>query len=336
MDNQLNEHNIDLDDPETEYYCSPLEIDKSSGLNRLQKLILYNDKINQYDNIKTLIKTQPELINEPNTQGWTALMIACTNSRKYKTLDIIKLLLNFHDIDVNHQQIRGWTALMLSARNSNIYSNIDTVRLLLSNPNIDVNMQNNEGWSSLMFASRDSHDGSNIETVRLLLSSPNINVNQGHHSNWTSLMFSLGNCGYSDYDGNGSDIETVELLLKYHDIDPNIQNDDGNTALMLFLKYRARNHLNCAKIIKYLLEQEHTTKFNLDLMNRKHKSALDYAIRTQKLDIIELLCSHGASLSNSMYTIERLQGRGLHDMVKIIQSYDIPTKGVMFDNTQKD
>jgi len=153
MDDQFDESNIYLDDPETEYYCSPFT--KSTGFNKLQKLIMYNHRVNQYDQIVELIVDHPELINQQNTNGWTSLMLAVRNANKYNMFEVVELLVAHRvssDIGINLQCIDGWTALMHAARYSDTDSNVETVRLLLKHPGVDIQLQNSHGWSALMLA----------------------------------------------------------------------------------------------------------------------------------------------------------------------------------------
>jgi len=327
MDNQFNdqfnESNINLDDPETTYYCSPLECDKSTGFNRLQKLILYNDKVNQYDNIKELIKSQPKLINQPNTRGWTPLMIACTNSRKCKTLDIIKLLLDCPGINVNAQQCDGWTALMTAARNSNRYSNIETVELLLKHPDINVNLQMNDGWDSLMLVARHSNMGSCDGALELLLNCPDIDVNHQQHNGWSALMLAVGKAGLD------INIQTIRLLLKNNNHNINLRNISGKTVLMICIEHCYG--IECEQVARLILSYASDIDIDIDLQDVGHETALDHAIGKNNLNVIKLLCDYGASLAKSRYTIERLKSYGSHDIVTIIESCDVPTKGVVVD-----
>jgi len=286
MDNQFDNQNIDLDDPEIEYWSSPLDIDKSTGFTRLQKLILYNHKVNQYDNIKTLIKTHPELVNQPNTRGWTALMIACTNSRKCKTLDIIKLLLECPGIDVNAQQCTGWTALMLAVRNSNRYSTDETVELLLNDSRgLNVNLQTTDKeWSCLMFAaSNDIWD---------------------------------------------RELKTMGILLKHveYDFDVGLRDSDGKSVLIIAVE-NIIEHCRFQRV-KLLLGYKGTAQLDINLVDNCGKTALDYGIKNRDTEIVDLLYQYGASLAHSKYTIELLQNMGLYDIVEIVKSYDVPTKGV--------
>ena len=43
--------------------------------------------------IRQLLETQPSLLNETNTLGWTALMLSCRNSRTNSTEETVRVLL---------------------------------------------------------------------------------------------------------------------------------------------------------------------------------------------------------------------------------------------------
>jgi len=281
MDNQFNPHNINLNDPETEYYYIPFETDKSTGFNRLQKLILYNHKVNQYESIKELITTQPELINQPNTAGWTALAIACANSKKYNLLDIVKLLLDCPYININHQNKHGSHALISAVMFGD--SHIECIELLLGHPGLNINLQNNSGVTALTFASR-----------------------------------------YSD---SYSSVQTVELLLKYGAV-VSLQNLNGLTAIMMAVFVNNDIHVQTAKILL------NYCKFHSDInmTDNNGLTALDYAINFNYLEIVDLLYANGTSIAHTRYTMESLQIENRLDIINIIKSYDVPTKGVMGDD----
>jgi len=158
-----------------EYPCS--SITKSSGFTPLMHAVMDKD-LNQ---VKELIKNSKEdnfskegkSLDSKNTEGWTALMLACRNSNvgnKEIGLEIVKVLLK-GGADPNLKNNKGWTALMHASRNSNTDSSIETVELLLSpkGGKADPNLKNNDGNTALMFASRYSNKESSIETVELLL-----------------------------------------------------------------------------------------------------------------------------------------------------------------------
>jgi len=320
MDNQFNELNLYIDDPGTEYFCSPLGCDISSGFNQLQKMILYNDKKNMYDEIKILIDTRPELINHQNGQGWTALMIACTNSRKYNTLGIIELLLKCPCININAQQCRGWTALMLAARNSNTFSNIETVRLLLGHPNTDIHLKQIDGHSALILAAIDINTDSKIEILELLLKDSRYMVTDSiiHDNGPTALSFVAGRICRN--------IQAVKLLLD-NGVDVNYQ-PKYNKQTALMHSVTGDNSDDCVQVTDLLLKYG----ANCDLVDYQDKTALSYAIDYGFMKMVDLLCAHGASFEKTGYTIDMLEQQGKHDIIKIIQSYDIPSKGVVCDS----
>jgi len=320
MDAQFNEHNLYIDDPKTKYWCSP--INKSKGFTLLHKLILYNHKHDQYDQIKQLITRQPELINKPNKHGWTALMIACTNSRKYQTLNIIKLLLKCPCINVNTQQNTGWSCLMIAARNSTTYSNIETVRLLLDHPGIDVNLINMYSHTALTLAVRDLDAGSDIETIELLLKN-GVDMNYVNRDDGMTPLLTIAFRTKRE-----SDALAVKLFLE-HDVNVNFMSRAGRTTLMYAVTDEDPISI---QIVKLLLSD---SKCDIDFANNDGETALGRAIYYKRMGMIDLLCSYGASLANTKYTLDELTKDGKFDIVKIIESFDMPTKGVMNDDNNK-
>jgi ankyrin repeat protein len=309
MDHQFNPNNIHLDDPQTPYYSSPLAIDRSTGFNQLQKLILYNHISNQYDPIQKLINSNPELINKLNTRGWSSLMIACINSRKFKLNNIIKLLLSQPNINVNARLPNGWSSLMLACRNISTLSNIETVRLLLKCPDIDVNLQDINGNTPLMIATEYSNNDSSIETINLLLSHPDCNVNLKRNDGYTTLMLAV----------IVNNVEAVRLILKRDDCDVSLQHNAGSTALILAISRDIR-------IIELLLDRKYNA---VNVVDKAFKTALDYAIELENLGIIELLCRYGAGLEYTNYTVNRLLHNGKREIVELLGRFDVPVKGVM-------
>jgi len=234
MDNQFEGLDINEINPEKTYYCS--EVSRSTGFTLLMKYMLLDKDIVLMNNIKKYILTLTiEEINKQNTEGWSALNIACRNSEKYCNYEIIKLLLD-NKADINMKNNDGWTALIVSSRYSSTDSNTKTVKLLLDYK-ADLNIKNNNGWTALLVSSRYSSADSNIETIKLLLDYK-ADINIKNNDGWSALIL-------ASFDSN---IETVELLLdnkanpniiiedkfKYMDIENKILNNNPNKLYNLF------------------------------------------------------------------------------------------------------
>lgn len=207
---------------EKEYSCSPNVIAKH--FNKLMYLIININNIHNGRNFfKEYIRDNENEINEMNSAGWSALMIAVRNSKKFNLLEEIKLLIK-KGADINVTNKDGWSSLMLASRYSNENSNIETVKLLI-NKKADINATNKTGCSSLMIASRFSNDTSNIETVKLLIEK-GADVNAKDNEGWTPLMMA------SRYSNEKSNNETVKLLIE-NGANINIINQSKVSALLL-------------------------------------------------------------------------------------------------------
>lgn len=148
-----------------EFKCS--KITTSSGFTPLMHLIMNNsiEDVKEYLNYKD----QLEEINKQNDKGWTALMLACRNSKIIPDgIEKVKLLLNRSDVNINKQEDDGWTALMMACGSSNEDSSLDTVKELLSHSDIDINKQDKRGYTALMIACLYSNTNSSLDTIKLL------------------------------------------------------------------------------------------------------------------------------------------------------------------------
>src|SRR5271166_326871 len=111
---------FDIPDPNKEYQCS--EKMKSTGFTLLMKLVMRARKEGVMDYLKSYISTlTKEELDKKNTKGWTALMLAATNSHKYSNVDVLRMLLK-NGANPNLQKNKGLTALMMASNYSNTYS----------------------------------------------------------------------------------------------------------------------------------------------------------------------------------------------------------------------
>jgi len=179
--------------------CSPYT--KATDFTQLMLCVLKND-----------LENAPHYlfeINAKNSEGWTALHIACRNSRTFSSEDMVDFLLK-NGADPNAKENGGLTPLHLASIYSNSDSSLETVELLLRS-NADPNVKACYNYTPLHLASRHSNDTSSLATVEALLRSgadPNAKDNCG----WTPLHFASI---YSCYN-NIISLATVKLLLRYN------------------------------------------------------------------------------------------------------------------------
>lgn len=169
--------------------------------------------------ITTLLADPDILINQVDTNGWTALMWAASRGHTAT----VTALLAISCIEVNHANNKGETALMWAAR----CGHTATVAELLTAPGILVNQANNNGETALMLASFNNH----LTTVAKLLTAPRILVNQADNNGMTALMLAT----------SWKDTATFAALLAVPDILVNLANNKGETPLMLATRY---GHMN--------------------------------------------------------------------------------------------
>lgn len=106
------------------------------------------------EQVKELIKTQPNCINQKNADGYTPLIVACYRSNNEVAVFFIE-----NGALINEISPMG-TALMASI----VKGNKDIVALLLKK-NADVNLTDNQGTTPLMYAVQFK----NSEVVKWLL-----------------------------------------------------------------------------------------------------------------------------------------------------------------------
>lgn len=93
------------------------------------------------EQVKELIKTQPNCINQKNAEGYTPLIVACYRSNNEVAVFFIE-----NGALINEISPMG-TALMASI----VKGNNDIVELLLKK-NADVNLSDNQGTTPLIYA----------------------------------------------------------------------------------------------------------------------------------------------------------------------------------------
>ena len=275
-----------FDDPEREYYCSPNI--RSSKFPHIHKCVMKTSKypfLNQY--IDIYLSLNPQVIDEQNEKGWTALMLSARNSRTDSSEKTVKLLLE-HGAKVNIQKNDGWTALMLSAGNSRTHSSEETVKLLLEH-GAKVNIQDKNGTTALMISAIYSRTDSSEETVKLLLEH-GTDVDIQNKKGLTALMLAARNSK------TDSSEKTVKLLLD-HGANIDIQEEGGQTALMMTVRH-PRTY-STKETVKLLLEHG----ANVEIQEQDGLTALMYAAWNSRTDsseeIVKLLLEYRSNIHHT-------------------------------------
>src|SRR5205085_6307807 len=124
-------------DPLVEYKGSPYA--NSKGFTKLMKwVLLTNEHPELLLDIEFLIKSNPEILDKQNEQGWTALMMACRNSKTWSSDSTVELLITYK-ANLDLQTPYGSTALILACANYTLDSSETTIKLLLNagaNPDV--------------------------------------------------------------------------------------------------------------------------------------------------------------------------------------------------------
>ena len=124
----------------------------------------------------------------------------------------------------------------------------------------------------------------NLKDAILLIGELNCNVNWVNHKNWTPLIIASR---YSYYD-------VIKTLLKRQDLLINHQNLDGNSALLALdyfeFSFRSTHVSVCLELFI------NDARIDVNLVNKRGRSALWWAYRWRSTKNIKLLISHGAKV----------------------------------------
>lgn len=271
----MNTEFIDLLPPNAnEYYTCNFGNGKiSSGFTHLMKLVLCVKKFPESINlIEKIVCETPDEIDKKNTNGWTALMLACTNCETHSDIATVKLLLN-HGANIEKCNNARENSLMLACVNSNKCSSNECVKILIDT-GVNINYYFGElNRTYLMTTCGCVGDGSNCETVKLLIDA-NANVNFQDIYGRTSLMMTTdyytikmlidagADVNMLDYYGssvlmrmccryeNKIENKCIKLLIK-SGADINYQTTNGFTAIMGLCRW-TNKHTN--ELIKILLD----------------------------------------------------------------------------------
>lgn len=211
-----------------------------------------------------------ELASAQQTNGETALMLACKNGH----LNIAKLLVLYH-ADVNTPSSNGKTALMCAAMSGHY----DVVKFLLElGPMLDVQDQQDE--TALMMAA--SHGYSNV--VQILIQEGAL-LNLSNNNGETALMLAVRQRGPTWRPSVEHQVETVRLLV-YAGCDMNHQDGQGWTTLMYLAKSNQETGL--VEMLSLLLE----SGADPNIQNRNGLTALILACKNSTTCVIQWLASY--------------------------------------------
>ena len=262
------------------------------ALNRgnLQNAIAYLNSPSSWDSF-------PDLLNEVNEDGYTALMFVANQDPSQLGLTLINALLH-RGADPNIRHKNGTTALIISVKK---YWFDAFITLL--NYNADPNIQDANKSTALMYA---AENGANLFVRRLIEKGANVNI--VNYINWTALIYASMNKQFfvvkellkANADPNiktklGATALTFAIKHATNNIvkelldanaHPNIRDIRGYTPLMLAVKRRGNEDENIS-IVEHLLN----AKANILLKNNKDRNmtALDYAINESSYEIINIL-----------------------------------------------
>lgn len=121
---------------------------------------------NSLDEMSKIINETPNTINDQDTYGMTALMLASKNSRTVSSNEAVEILIKA-GCDLNIQNINGFTALMLSVIYQMTTSSEKTVEILI-NAKCKLNLVSGTGKTALFYAIENSFNGSGSNTIKML------------------------------------------------------------------------------------------------------------------------------------------------------------------------
>lgn len=214
--------------------------------------------------VRSILTRNSQAANFKDSGNMTALMRAAY----WKHCEVVEVLLEYN-ANVNIQGHQNRTALMMAAQEGS--ENI--VEILLAH-SADVNIKDKDNETALTNAARNNK----FEIVTILLKH-NANVDTQGKDNQTALMTSC----------NDRFIKVIQTLLNYK-ADINIKNNDGCTALMI----AARNWLD---IVELILNHDGVNIGIINLQDNQNNSALIWAARQGKADIVKTLINYRADLN---------------------------------------
>lgn len=234
------------DDPKVYYKCT--ETESCSQFHHLHKCVMNTKKypiLNRY--IQLYLNRNPETINVANKYGYTALMLASSNSNTFSSEETVELLLK-NNTNPNIKQRYGYTALMFAANYSGTNSTLNTIKILLEHK-ADINLTSETGNTALMFACKLGL----TETIKLLLENK-ADANIQDENGKTALIHSIEKL---------ADKKIIKLLL--NNADCMLLANNKNNALCFALASGKQD------IIKLILKQykSHDLSYKVEIAGKK-------------------------------------------------------------------
>lgn len=196
----------------------------------------------------------------------TLLIIACENGDE----EMVKLLLS-SGADINlPDKITGKTPLLAALHGTKPNRFSLALYLIANGADIEVTLKNNSPIAECLYVSKNDTECTIKEGFELF---------QYLISNGASIDVIPFNENALTYATRYRNYNAVDYLLKNQYFGVDDYDDNGNTALIVAAKY------NRPELVKLLLEYG----ANVSLLNQEGQTAMDYAIRNDNDEIIEML-----------------------------------------------
>ncbi len=259
-----------------------ITISKSKEVNKIIKQYLVPDKVNlSKEELNTNLKN---VLNEYDLMKYY-------DNEEFSEINLAKIFIA--GANVNIQSDQGTNILILAAEKN--YESL--LNLLLRYTAIDINAHDAFGFTALSQAYEYGYD--NI--VKTIIKSPKLDINNAllnaAKQGQNVLEFLLGSTNFDintkDKDGNTAlmlavrynNTNSVNVLLNYYKKkleDINVKNNNGETALTLAIRYNNKD------IIKHILKE---ANIEINVKNNEGVSPLILAIKLDNQEIVQELIS---------------------------------------------
>lgn len=280
--------------------------------NTILMYLIIHDKPNYYQYAKLILKHHPNIINQENNRGETALDIALENDNNRK---IYIMLLMTHGINIRARRYASGNTILIRLIYHNCY---DIAKKMIESHNIKLNEGNDFGFTALNFAFTYNKP----DYIRLLVKNgASLNIKNDDNEN-TTLMY-LVKYDHHDY---------AEILLNKMCAKDNTyilsQNLQGENVLNFIFDYERFHFMDlisqygvdiniplpnqgdknmimlCISRGYFTRLEKIITKYNvmidLNFKNYKNQSALslalDYCAKIDRLSYVKLLLDNGAQV----------------------------------------
>lgn len=178
------------------------------------------------------------------------------------------------------------------------FNHEQSVRALLLDSRTDPNVINAEGQTALMIAAKEGWS----HLVRVLSAHEKIQIDAVGQYGKTALMFAVG----------ANQTTCVHILAIDANADLEIKNDwKSSTHNALMLAIENENE----KIIRLLL----TAGANVNVLNTRQQTPLDYAIHVKNLVIINLLFDVGCPITHKFFLLDYVKNLAINGHSKVLQ-----------------